>query len=36
MNLEKFGKLTLNLMIIWFLLIAGLGLLISFKNGVFF
>ena len=36
MDLEKFGKLTLNLLIIWFLLIAGLGLIISFKNGVFF
>lgn len=36
MNLEKFGQLTLKLMIIWFLVVAGLGLVISFKNGVFF
>jgi len=36
MDLEKFGKLTLNLMVIWFLLVASLGLVISFKNGVFF
>jgi len=36
MELEKFGKLTLNLLIVWFLLVAGLGLVISFKNGVFF
>jgi hypothetical protein len=36
MDLEKFGKLTLNLMVIWFLLGAGLGLVISCKNGIFF
>lgn len=36
MDLEKFGKLTYNLMVIWFLLVAGLGLIISFKNGIFF
>ena len=36
MDLEKFGKLTLNLMVIWFLLVAGLGLVISCKNGMFF
>jgi hypothetical protein len=36
MDLEKFGKLALNLMVSWFLLVAGLGLVISFKNGIFF
>jgi len=36
MNLEKFGQMTLGLMVVWFLLVAGLGLVISFKNGTFF
>ncbi len=36
MDIEKFGKLTLNLMVIWFLVVASLGLVISFKNGIFF
>ncbi len=36
MDLEKFGKLVLNFMVIWFFLVAGLGLVISFKNGIFF
>ncbi len=36
MNLDKFGKLTLALMVAWFLIVAGLGLVISFRNGVFF
>jgi len=36
MNLEKFGRLTLGLMVAWFLIVAGLGLVISFRNGVFF
>ena len=35
MSLEKFGKLTLYMMVVWFLVVAGLGLVISFKNGVF-
>ena len=35
MNLEKFGKLMLNMMVVWFLVVAGLGLVISFKNGIF-
>ena len=36
MSLEKFGKLTLWLMFAWFIVVAGLGLVISFRNGVFF
>lgn len=36
MDMEKFGKFSLNLMVVWFLLVAGLGLVISFNNGVFF
>ena len=36
MNLEKFGKLALWLMVAWFIAVVGLGLVISFRNGVFF
>lgn len=36
MKLEKYGQLCLTMMLIWFLLVAGLGLVISFQNGTFF
>lgn len=34
--LEKFGSLVMALMVVWFLVVAGLGLVISFGNGTFF
>jgi len=34
--MEKFGKLTTFLMVAWFVVVAGLGLVISFSNGTFF
>jgi hypothetical protein len=34
--MERLGKLVLSLMVIWFILVAGLGLVISFNNGTFF
>ena len=33
---ETTGKIALSLMIIWFVLVAGLGVIISLKNGVLF
>jgi len=33
---EKFGKITTFLMVVWFVVVAGLGLVISFGNGAFF
>ncbi len=34
--MEKFGKLTTALMIAWFIVVAGFGIVLSFINGVFF
>jgi hypothetical protein len=34
--MERLGRLVLSLMVIWFVLVAGLGLVISFNNGTFF
>lgn len=34
--MERFGKLTTFLMVAWIVVVAGLGLVISFGNGTFF
>ncbi len=34
--MEKFGRITTFLMVAWFVVVAGLGLVISFGNGTFF
>ncbi len=31
--MEKFGKLTVTLLVVWFIAVAGLGIVLSFMNG---
>ncbi len=35
-ELEKFGKLTTGLMVAWFIVVAGFGIVLSLINGTFF
>jgi hypothetical protein len=35
-NMEKFGKLATGLMIVWFIVVAGFGIVLSLMNGTFF
>jgi len=34
--MEKFGKLATGLMIAWFIVVAGFGIVLSLMNGTFF
>lgn len=36
MNMETFGRCAFALEIIWFVMVAGLGIVVSIKNGVLF
>ncbi len=35
-ELEKFGKLATGLMVAWFIIVAGFGIVLSLMNGTFF
>jgi len=34
--MEKLGKFTVGIMVAWFLIVAGLGIVISLMNGTLF
>ena len=34
--MEKFGKLVTSLMVAWFIVVAGFGIVLSLMNGTFF
>lgn len=34
--MEKFGKLTVGLIVGWFVVVAGFGMVLSLMNGTFF